>query len=121
MLRDLVRQAPRDDLLQSAEALRADHDHGRVQLVGDVDDAAPGRRVEIRARLCAKAGCSSELGSRRCPRERILVDEGVDPQRIRVDRDVVPGNRLDRANVEDYSPSSAEQQPGEGNGSAPIL
>jgi len=39
VLGDLVREAPVEDLLQPAQSSRSDHDHGRVQLAGDIDDA----------------------------------------------------------------------------------
>ena len=42
VLGDLVRKTSVEGLLQAAQSPRTDHDHGRVQLVGDVDDALPG-------------------------------------------------------------------------------
>jgi hypothetical protein len=56
MLGDLMGEAAFEPLAHSAEAAGAEHDHSGVDLVRDVEDALPRRRVKLAARLRRKAG-----------------------------------------------------------------
>lgn len=66
MLGDLVREALVDNLLQAAQASRADHDHRRVEFVGDVDDPLPRATRDFPTRLGDEPGGTCDLRASTC-------------------------------------------------------
>jgi hypothetical protein len=68
----VVRHAALEGLAKVAEAVRADDDHGRIELVREVDDPLPRRATDADACLRVEAGGAGEprslLGDRQCVR-----------------------------------------------------
>ena len=66
MFGDLVRDAPLEDFAGSLEAAGAEHDHSRVDFVGDLDNAFPARRGETRSCLGVESGASCQFCAGSC-------------------------------------------------------
>src|SRR5262245_19781068 len=62
MLGDLVRDAALELLADALQAPRAEHDHGRVDLVRHVYDALPERLLELGPRLGLEPGLTRAIG-----------------------------------------------------------
>ena len=61
MLGDVVHDAPLEQLADSPQPSRPDHDHGGIDLVCNLDDALPGRSREVGSRLSLESRASCTL------------------------------------------------------------